>query len=690
MGDDTTQNIEVFINGDLETLKYDLYKREDGYLYSILKEIKKHKEFEYTINIKAEEQFEDSLDMDIPDIVIGVEDYRRNRKSYHYLKDTISFPGVILTKKDKKCLDLKKIKRVIYVKTDFIKEKFKEAYGKGYTFIPEMNEESAMKALAEDKGDIYIEDFQDYLRFSKIFEENDVFVNKFTEKIETIYYIGLKKSKEELMVLEDDLKEITDKGKRITRSETLEYLRDNIGLTEKSSEYLKEHGRVKVYLGKEESYFPFYYEDKEGNKKGFLFDYFYELEQISGLHFSFFKGYTNHRNDVKSFILEVNGEDINANEYMLLDPYYSFQFVIFNRKEDKYIDSTEDINNYIGAVVSGSIFEDYLNYKRVKNLKYYYTYQEALKGLENGEVDYILGELQSTESLINSSNIKGLKVAGIMPDRLRVKFGVKKDREELFDIMSTFENNFKYLREYNLSNALKKDFILTRDYKVTMLVSLLFLFVILRMWNYLKRYKKVNSKLKKLTLSLIETLEDANLYNDEDTGFHIKRVNLYSKVLAEKLGLPKKDVDEIGRSASLHDIGKVGISDYILKKKGSLTEEEFEHMKEHTEIGYNLVKNLDLGTIAENIIRYHHERWDGTGYLKGLKGDEIPIEARIVAISDVYDALRQKRSYKEGFSHEKSMRIIILESGKHFDPKLIEIFKENNKIFDEIFKNSVE
>ncbi|MGL5984926.1 MAG: HD-GYP domain-containing protein, partial [Cetobacterium sp.] len=163
---------------------------------------------------------------------------------------------------------------------------------------------------------------------------------------------------------------------------------------------------------------------------------------------------------------------------------------------------------------------------------------------------------------------------------------------------------------------------------------------------------------------------------------------LYSKFLAEKLKCPYKFIQEVGEYASLHDVGKIVISDSILKKPGKLTLDEFEEMKKHVILGRNLVEMMELGSIAENIALYHHERWNGKGYCHNLQGEEIPLEARIVALSDVYDALRQKRVYKDGLSHEEAVSIIKSESGEHFDPAIVKVFLEFNLEFDKIFKNN--
>lgn len=177
---------------------------------------------------------------------------------------------------------------------------------------------------------------------------------------------------------------------------------------------------------------------------------------------------------------------------------------------------------------------------------------------------------------------------------------------------------------------------------------------------------------------------------DIESGHHIKRTQFYIQELCNYLSktgpyksqLTKEKVINIFRTAPLHDIGKVGIPDKILLKPGKLTAEEFEIMKKHTTHAIQAFSNVDerLGdtnflNIAKEIAGSHHERWDGKGYPYGLKGNEIPIPGRMMAIADVYDALVNKRVYKEAFSHEESVKIILAEKGKQFDPVMIDAFK---------------
>lgn len=192
---------------------------------------------------------------------------------------------------------------------------------------------------------------------------------------------------------------------------------------------------------------------------------------------------------------------------------------------------------------------------------------------------------------------------------------------------------------------------------------------------------------------------------DDETGEHIVRTSQYCRLLSEKLwetGAHQGEIDwsfidSITQASPLHDIGKVGIPDAVLLKPGKLTTEEFEIMKTHATIGYETlasVEKKDTGSafikVGMEITLCHHEKWDGTGYPKGLKGEEIPISARIMALADVYDALRSKRVYKESYSHEKSLEIITQGRGSHFDPFLVDLFLENDSAFRDIFDGTAQ
>lgn len=186
---------------------------------------------------------------------------------------------------------------------------------------------------------------------------------------------------------------------------------------------------------------------------------------------------------------------------------------------------------------------------------------------------------------------------------------------------------------------------------------------------------------------------------DNETGNHIKRTQHYVKLLAEHLKdhpdycdyLTDETINRLYRSAPLHDIGKVGIPDHILLKPGKLDADEWDEMKRHTTHGYEALVRAeqDIGTttflyIAKEITLTHHERWDGSGYPEGLKGKAIPISGRLMALADVYDALINKRVYKDAFSHEIAAEMILRERGAHFDPLVVDAFAALQSEFNEI------
>ena len=189
---------------------------------------------------------------------------------------------------------------------------------------------------------------------------------------------------------------------------------------------------------------------------------------------------------------------------------------------------------------------------------------------------------------------------------------------------------------------------------------------------------------------------------DPETGNHLERIRHYSKALAEYLlkspnrpeELDVLFIENIFLTSPLHDIGKIGIPDAILLKPGLYNDEEFSIMKDHCRIGFETLNealirypNADFLKMSAEIALYHHERFDGTGYPEGLKGNEIPLSARIVALADIYDALVNKRVYKEAYPHEKAKAIIKESSGKHLDPLVVNAFLECEKQFIAIFKH---
>ncbi len=185
---------------------------------------------------------------------------------------------------------------------------------------------------------------------------------------------------------------------------------------------------------------------------------------------------------------------------------------------------------------------------------------------------------------------------------------------------------------------------------------------------------------------MIQTLSDLIEHRSEETGEHVRRVAEMSRILALKIGIEEERAKVIELASMLHDVGKIGIPDSVLNKPARLTEEEFETMKRHTVIGYEILSKYDneIFKVAAKIARWHHENWDGSGYPDGLKGEEIPLEARIVSIVDTYDALRSDRVYRPAWSEEETLDYIRKMRGVKFDPKIVDVFFENYELLKSV------
>ncbi len=195
------------------------------------------------------------------------------------------------------------------------------------------------------------------------------------------------------------------------------------------------------------------------------------------------------------------------------------------------------------------------------------------------------------------------------------------------------------------------------------------------------RSDELHRALTELEIAQSETVRRLSMaveFRDEDTGAHIERIGRFSTLLAERAGLERKLCERLGYAAPLHDVGKVAIPDAILLKPGPLTAEERAIVETHAEEGHRLLRGSSSSILdmAATIALSHHEKWDGSGYPRGLAGEEIPVEGRIVAVADVFDALTSDRVYRTAYSVEQAVQMMRGQRGQHFDPELLDAFLE--------------
>lgn len=196
-------------------------------------------------------------------------------------------------------------------------------------------------------------------------------------------------------------------------------------------------------------------------------------------------------------------------------------------------------------------------------------------------------------------------------------------------------------------------------------------------------YQKVKEQTKEIAQGKLETIHSlgrAAEFKDNETGMHVMRMSHYCHVLALAAGMTEQDADTLRDAAPMHDVGKIGIPDSVLLKPGKLDKEEWATMQKHVDYGVEILGSYGdskLMRVAIEVAKYHHEKWNGSGYPSGIAGEDIPLVGRIAAVADVFDALTSERPYKQAWSIEKTLGLLKEESGQHFDPHLVDLFLAN-------------
>lgn len=643
--------------------------RYEGVYSDLLKEIDK--------NIKYSFNFEEK-----PEILLRVTNTEKY-PDYKFISTPINYRVMVLVNKYGKIRNVSDLMglRIGYIANSRGLEEFKDRFSYlKYDRVKIENEDIALEKLENREIDALI--IEDYIERNSF--ESDVRILE-----DTLYRekIGIRKDCENLYkAVENNVKEKSEDDLiELLKSNRVKYYKYLLKDTPNYIAVKEKYKKIKVRVPKDKYLLPLYYTIND-KYHGLMIDILKEIEDILEIPIEI----TTKDGDIISMM--INNRE-NKKKYIMSKPYYQNKLGIANRKFDSFTVGFSDLDNSkIIMLNSASSLKEFFS-KVIKNSEIILvpSMEEGFKKVISGEGEYFISFSSFLESGITNRFLdKKLKLAGTLNDTFAISLGIKKENKELGQVINTIMRGFA-IDKTVLDSKANNNILVAKNYKlIAQIVIPLIIFMIILIIVLLKSEKN-RRKAEKLSCILVEAFESINQLDQEEAGDHAKRFALYSVLIAKKLGLDSKKVQEIEKFSPLHDIGKVVIPNEVLNKPGKLTSEEFEQVKKHSIIGYQLIQNIGLGKTAENIAKYHHEKWNGTGYPLGLKGEEIPIEARIASIVDIYDNLRQDKAYRDGMTHEKAIEIIKNESGISFDPKLVEIFIAENDSFKKIYlENSVE
>lgn len=503
----------------------------------------------------------------------------------------------------------------------------------------------------------------------------------------------------ELIALRENINQLINEWQQngklqaLEEQSQIEYFRHYLTITPEEQRWLQEN-RLTLWLPKNENFAPIIWKDNQGYH-GSAIGMVDDLRELLNVNVDV--------QYVDNYLLRMKNEDWplrladiidirdGAQVEGLVGPLVNWYNAYYNKLGAPFMLDEEQVRHQRVGVIRGSFAAWYLRQRFGADVTLVAraTLDELLDVIDNNQVDFILGDLNSLEQALRGSDLfRGtLKVAGLTHSSYQIGTWID-IAHPLYALLMQIHLISSYRHQLTPPPGVVTPISLSKNALQIISAGLLALLVfilsmMLMMWRHLNKNRAINR-------SIVEAMEKINHVHDDETGCHIRRVAAYCSLLAQSLKLPPKTLRAIETYASLHDIGKIAVPEHILRKKGKLTDEEFAAIKQHSVKGWRIVQGLVLGSVAENLIHYHHEKWDGSGYPEGLAGEAIPLEARILAIADVYDALRQKRVYKPSFSHEQAYDIIVSSAGSHFDPTLVEHFQQLHLQFKAIYDSQAD
>lgn len=578
--------------------------------------------------------------------------------------------------------------RVIFRRNDTTADRVHERYPTLHfrNTLLAANSEEALRMLRDDRADFYINDATEMENFDPWFQLSRPFPGL---RIATVFAFS-----PQLLALRDRMNQLINewqhsgKMQQAINENTRQYLISRLRISDAERAWLA-HNTLDVWLPKNENFAPLIWRDDEGYH-GSAINLVNDLRDLlqAKVEVHYIDNYyaESQRSNWPVRLITIRDASLTTHRDEMIGPQVSWHNAYYNLIDQPFIWDEAQLRHQRVGVIKGAFTQFYLQEHYGDNVTIvpFRDIDQMIAAIENNKIDYILGDLSTLETLLRGNELfRGvLKVAGVTRGEYKIGPSTVSDHP-LHNLLTQVHqlSSFRTQLErqavpagmlHFTRNTLK---VISMVLLITALFSLGLLFM---MWRQMRKNQTVNR-------NIVQAMEKVNRAHDDETGSHIQRVAKYCQLMARELRLPRRMVRDISNYASLHDVGKIAVPERILRKQGPLTPEEFEEMKLHTVKGWRIIQGLGLGPVAENIIHYHHEKWDGSGYPQGLKGEQIPLEARILALADVYDALRQKRIYKPGFSHEHAWQTIVDGAGKHFDPQLIALFRQHHDRFRTIF-----